>query len=110
MLDQKGLQLRAAFFRAIRLFFEEQGFLEVDTPIRQPLLIPEQNIVPISTSIWSNISSAKASTAETGQYLAKASCTVSRCQAKSRRTGKAQGDSSLARKAKRFSQSCIRSP
>lgn len=47
MLDQKGLHLRAAFFRAIRYFFEEQGFLEVDTPIRQPLLIPEQNIVPI---------------------------------------------------------------
>lgn len=47
MLDLKGLQLRAAFFRAIRLFFQEQGFLEVDTPIRQPLVIPEQNIVPI---------------------------------------------------------------
>lgn len=47
MLDQKGLQLRAAFFRAIRLFFQENGFLEVDTPIRQPLLIPEQNIIPI---------------------------------------------------------------
>ncbi|MBU1232857.1 MAG: EF-P lysine aminoacylase GenX [Proteobacteria bacterium] len=47
MLDQEGLHLRAAFFRAIRLFFQEQGFLEVDTPIRQPLLIPEQNIVPI---------------------------------------------------------------
>lgn len=47
MLDRKGLQLRAAFFRAVRRFFQEQGFLEVDTPIRQPLLIPEQNIVPI---------------------------------------------------------------
>ncbi|MEN8200720.1 MAG: EF-P lysine aminoacylase EpmA [Thermodesulfobacteriota bacterium] len=47
MLDRKGLQQRAAFFQAIRLFFQEQGFLEVDTPIRQPLLIPEQNISPI---------------------------------------------------------------
>ncbi len=47
MLDLEGLHLRAAFFRAIRRFFEEQDFLEVDTPIRQPLLIPEQNIVPI---------------------------------------------------------------
>jgi lysyl-tRNA synthetase class 2 len=48
MLDLKGLQLRAAFFRAIRQFFQKQGFLEVDTPIRQPVLIPEQSIVPIS--------------------------------------------------------------
>jgi lysyl-tRNA synthetase class 2 len=47
MLDQKRLQLRAAFFQAIRSFFQEQGFLEVDTPIRQPLVIPEQNIVPV---------------------------------------------------------------
>lgn len=47
MLDPKRLQLRAAFFQAIRSFFQEQGFLEVDTPIRQPLVIPEQNIVPV---------------------------------------------------------------
>jgi lysyl-tRNA synthetase class 2 len=47
MLDQKRLQLRAVFFQAIRSFFQEQGFLEVDTPIRQPLVIPEQNIVPV---------------------------------------------------------------
>ncbi len=47
MLDQKRLRLRAAFFQAIRSFFQAQGFLEVDTPIRQPLVIPEQNIVPV---------------------------------------------------------------
>lgn len=47
MLDLKRLHLRAAFFQAIRCFFQNQGFLEVDTPIRQPLLIPEQNIVPV---------------------------------------------------------------
>ena len=47
MLDRKRLHLRAAFFQAIRSFFQEQGFLEVDTPIRQPLVIPEQNIVPV---------------------------------------------------------------
>ncbi|HIQ37160.1 MAG TPA: EF-P lysine aminoacylase GenX [Desulfocapsa sulfexigens] len=47
MLDQKRLHLRAAFFQVIRSFFQEQGFLEVDTPIRQPLIIPEQNIVPV---------------------------------------------------------------
>ena len=44
MLDQEGLHLRAAFFQAVRCFFQEQGFLEVDTPIRHPLVIPEQNI------------------------------------------------------------------
>jgi len=47
MLDPKRLQLRAVFFQAIRTFFQEQGFLEVDTPIRQPLVIPEQNIIPV---------------------------------------------------------------
>lgn len=47
MLDPKRLQFRAAFFQAIRSFFQERGFLEVDTPIRQPLVIPEQNIVPV---------------------------------------------------------------
>ncbi len=47
MLDQKRLHQRAAFFQAIRFFFQEQGFLEVDTPIRQPLVIPEHNILPI---------------------------------------------------------------
>lgn len=47
MLDSYGLHMRAAFFRSIRQFFYEQGFLEVDTPLRQPVLIPESNIVPI---------------------------------------------------------------
>lgn len=47
MLDQKRLRLRAAFFQAIRNFFQDQGFLEVDTPVRQPLVIPEQNIVHV---------------------------------------------------------------
>lgn len=44
MLDIKGLHSRAAFFRAVRSFFDSHAFLEVDTPIRQPLVIPEQNI------------------------------------------------------------------
>lgn len=47
MLSIQGLHLRAAFFRAIRSFFQQQGFLEVDTPIRQPVYIPESNIEPI---------------------------------------------------------------
>ncbi|MDK9705889.1 MAG: EF-P lysine aminoacylase EpmA [Desulforhopalus sp.] len=47
LLSIKGLHSRAAFFRFIRIFFHEQGFLEVDTPLRQPVYLPESNIVPI---------------------------------------------------------------
>lgn len=47
MLDIHGLHIRAALFRYIRDFFYERGFLEVDTPIRQPVIIPECNIIPI---------------------------------------------------------------
>ena len=44
MLSVERLHLRAAFFRAIRSFFHSRGFLEVDTPIRQQVYIPESNI------------------------------------------------------------------
>jgi len=49
MLSLERLHLRAAFFRAIRTFFHQQGFLEVDTPIRQPVCIPESNIEPFAS-------------------------------------------------------------
>lgn len=49
MVSRERLRHRAAFFRAIRSFFEQQNFLEVDTPVRHPVLIPEANIIPIST-------------------------------------------------------------
>ncbi len=47
MLSNSRLHLRAAFFRSVRRFFYNQDFLEVDTPIRLPLLIPESMIEPI---------------------------------------------------------------
>ncbi len=47
MIDLLGLHIRAAFFRAVRAFFESRDFLEVDTPLRQPILIPEANIIPV---------------------------------------------------------------
>ncbi len=49
MLSIEGLHKRAAFFRCIRSFFHDQGFLEVDTPLRQPVYIPERNIILISS-------------------------------------------------------------
>ncbi len=52
MLDLQGLRFRAAFFHSLRSFFVRQQFLEVDTPIRQPLLIPELNIEPLASEGW----------------------------------------------------------
>jgi elongation factor P--(R)-beta-lysine ligase len=49
VLSIARLHKRAAFFRCIRSFFHDQGFLEVDTPLRQPVYIPESNIVPIAS-------------------------------------------------------------
>ena len=52
MLDPGGLQFRATLFRLVRSFFHTQGFLEVDTPIRQPVLLPESNITPVPSGSW----------------------------------------------------------
>jgi len=49
MLELQGLQMRATLLRLIREFFYSRGFLEVDTPLRQPVFIPESTIVPLST-------------------------------------------------------------
>ncbi len=48
MLSIKELHLRAAFFYSIRSFFTSHDFLEVDTPLRSPIIIPESNIEPIT--------------------------------------------------------------
>lgn len=47
MLSVDGLRRRAALLRAIRAFFHGRDYLEVDTPLRQPVLIPEANIRPL---------------------------------------------------------------
>lgn len=49
MLDNNGLHMRAAFFRFIRAFFFDSGFLEVSTPLRQPVYLPESNIIPLQS-------------------------------------------------------------
>lgn len=52
MLTSEGLRFRAALFHFVHLFFAEQGFLEVDTPIRQPVLLPESTIAPLTSGTW----------------------------------------------------------
>ena len=47
MLDPQGLALRSRFLQAIRGFFCDRGYNEVDTPIRLPALIPEAEIEPV---------------------------------------------------------------
>ncbi len=46
MISPQRLHQRAAILRAVRGFFEERGYLEVDTPLRLPVLAPEVWIVP----------------------------------------------------------------
>jgi len=52
MLDVSHLQRRAVFIQAIRNFFINQGFLEVDTPIRIPAPAPEAHIEPEGAGSW----------------------------------------------------------
>jgi lysyl-tRNA synthetase class 2 len=49
---RKNLERRASIFQYIREFFDGQGFLEVDTPIRAPAIAPEAFIVPFQSEDW----------------------------------------------------------
>lgn len=52
-LSQRGaLHSRAQVLQAIRQFFSEQGFLEVETPVRIPANAPEEYIDPVPTLTW----------------------------------------------------------
>ena len=46
------LWLRAAMTQAIRRFFLDQDFLEIETPIRIPAPAPESHIEPIASGEW----------------------------------------------------------
>lgn len=52
MLDVHGLRQRSALLQAVRSFFCERGSIEVDTPIRLPVLLPETNIFPFTSDNW----------------------------------------------------------
>ncbi len=47
-----NLQRRALIYEFIRAFFKEQGFLEVETPIRAPAIAPELFIIPFESEDW----------------------------------------------------------
>ncbi|MDD5339175.1 MAG: EF-P lysine aminoacylase EpmA [Dehalococcoidales bacterium] len=49
---RNNLERRALVFKYIREFFDGQGFLEVDTPIRAPAIAPEAFIVPFQSEDW----------------------------------------------------------
>ncbi|PIE59906.1 MAG: EF-P lysine aminoacylase GenX [Desulfobulbus propionicus] len=48
MLSVHGLRQRSALLQGIRSFFIGRGYIEVDTPVRLPVLIPEAHIKPFS--------------------------------------------------------------
>jgi len=52
MLTLQGLQQRSALLQATRSFFIERAYLEVDTPLRLPILLPESNLIPFTSEDW----------------------------------------------------------
>ncbi|SLM29280.1 lysyl-tRNA synthetase [Desulfamplus magnetovallimortis] len=49
---KKHIEKRALMIRAIRSFFESEGYLEVETPSRIPIPVPEENIEPFESEGW----------------------------------------------------------
>ena len=47
-----NLERRARACELIRRFFRDQGFLEVETPVRTPCVAPESYIVPFESEGW----------------------------------------------------------
>jgi len=52
MIPIHGLHLRAVLIQALRTFFVDRGYLEVETPIRIPAPAPEAHIVPLTSEGW----------------------------------------------------------
>ncbi len=51
-MNLQRLHQRAAIIQAARFFFIANTYLEVETPIRLPALIPEANILPVPSASW----------------------------------------------------------
>ena len=52
MIPLHGLHLRAVLIQALRTFFIDQGYLEVETPLRIPAPAPEAHIEPLTSEGW----------------------------------------------------------
>lgn len=52
MLSSGRLHQRSSLLQAVRSFFYARNYLEVDTPIRLPVLIPESHIIPFVSEGW----------------------------------------------------------
>lgn len=47
-----NLTLRATIYNLTRIFFKEQGFLEIETPVQMSAVIPESQIIPFNSEGW----------------------------------------------------------
>jgi len=47
-----NLRRRSLIYGVIRAFFNGQGFLEVETPVRSPAIAPEKEIIPVESEGW----------------------------------------------------------
>jgi lysyl-tRNA synthetase class 2 len=51
-MSASRLQERSRLLQAVRSFFFSRGYIEVDTPIRLPVPLPEAHIKPFSSENW----------------------------------------------------------
>jgi len=49
---KRNLSRRARVYAHVRSFFNERGYLEVETPVRVPEVAPEPHIVPLASEDW----------------------------------------------------------
>lgn len=49
---KSNLERRAKIFELTRAFFQENGFVEIDTPVRVPAVAPESEIDPFTSEDW----------------------------------------------------------
>jgi elongation factor P--(R)-beta-lysine ligase len=52
MISFHGLHSRAVLIQALRTFFIDRGYLEVETPLRIPAPAPEAHIVSLTSESW----------------------------------------------------------